>query len=436
MNLPPQNIEAEESILSSCMLDPKAVDHAVDILSPNDFYRTAHKKIFEIIKFLYSKEQPVDAVTVANALKDAGKLEETGGGSFLFHLIDECPIAPNIEQYCKIIKTKALALQFINSASQSILSYYSSSDHDLSEILDAAQTEILQIGMGMRTESFTTMKELTEQSIDRYQALNEGRVREGVNTGFETLDILTAGLKGSLLIIMASRPGIGKTAMMCTMVKNIARSGHMAGIFELEMDKEALDDRWMASTTGINSMRFRYGTGPNAEEWKKILVAAEDKYKWPVLIDDSGGMKINELRRRARKMVRMGCEIIFIDQLSFIVPADRRKSEWENNTQHVKALGFLKKELRVPIVLLCQLNRELEKRAKKKPVLSDLKMTGQLEEEADMVLLGFRKYPYTQKDDDRDHAEWDLAKHRNGPTRNIEMVWHAKTTTFTERGTQ
>lgn len=430
--LPPQNIEAEQSILSSCMLDPKAVETSIDIISSDDFYKTAHGKIYSAIKSLYHNKKPVDSVSVAEELITSGNIELIGGGAYLYQLLNECPMAVNIEHSCNIVKTKSQARRFIQSASKYVRSCYESSDTDLAQILDDAQSEIIQIGMDMKADSFTTMKDLTEQSIDRYQALNEGKAKGGIKTGFQTFDILTGGLKGSLLMIMAARPGIGKTAMMCTMVKNVAQRGEMAGVFELEMDKEALDDRWMAQATGINSMRFRYGTGPNREEWIKITDVAEDKYSWPVLIDDSGGMKIGELRRRIRQMVRMGCGIIFIDQLSFIQSSDRKLKEWEYNTRHVKALGFIKKELRIPIVLLCQLNRDLEKRGNKKPVLSDLKMTGQLEEEADIVLLGYRKHPYTKKEEDVNHAEWEIAKHRNGPTRNIKMNWHPKTQSFTE----
>jgi replicative DNA helicase len=218
---------------------------------------------------------------------------------------------------------------------------------------------------------------------------------------------------------------------MNCLCRNMASRGHCVGVFELEMSRDELDDRWFSMMTGINSAKLATGHGLSADEWEKITRAAEQKHEWNMLIDDTGGLTIEQLRRRAKRMVRDGAEIIFIDQLSKIA-GNRKLSSYERNTLHVEEIGWLKKELGIPIVLLCQLNRQLEMRTVKYPVLSDLKLTGQIEEEADMVFLGHREYPYTRNDADLHTAVWDLAKNRGGPTYRFEMRWEPRLTTFYE----
>jgi len=427
--IPPQMIEIEESILSGCLLYPEIMKEAVDLLHPSDFYRGDHQRVFETIVELNKKNEPVDLVTVASTL--AGAIENIG--SKIAYLTDQ-PIPINVEPYAKKI-INCRQLRDMQAAFSTAINACYDQNADYDEVLSATNQKLNEIDAGGASESFISMKELTLQSSDRYEAIKDGAGIPGVMTGYPTIDRLTGGLKGSKLIIVAARPGMGKTAFMCNMIGNMACHGDMTGVFSIEMDKEDLDDRWNASEAGINSSVFHAGYGLDKESWRKLTSVFSRKFDWPVLIDDTGGLKINELKRRARRMVRMGAKVIFIDQLSEIRPGRDMKSKapWEINTHHVEELGFLKKELKIPIVLLAQLNRELEKRNNKKPMLSDLKNTGMLEEKADIVLLGYRKFPYTRKPEDLNHAEWEIAKHRGGATWNIHMHWQPKFTRFVER---
>jgi replicative DNA helicase len=250
----------------------------------------------------------------------------------------------------------------------------------------------------------------------------------GIKTGFRSIDSLTGGFWGALFIIIAARPGIGKTAFMLNMAKNMASCGHRVGIFSIEMDKESLIDRQIASLSGINSIRLRTGR-IGTEDWKAINQAAEKIYNLPIVIDDTGGLTIQELKRRARLMAKKGAEIIFIDQLSKI-RGGTGQSDWEKRSCVVNELAEFKKELRIPIVLLAQINRKAEDT--RKPSLNHLKSTGSLEEDCDLCLIGHRDFPYTRKPEDETKANWELAKNRNGATTDIPMQWDGKTTTFYE----
>lgn len=425
--LPPQNIDAEESVLAGCLLYSEMADEAVGLLRESDFYRPSNQKIFAAIQELKRNGEPVDLTTTTTHLKATGQLDTVGGAVNLARLTDT-PIPSSVPHYAKLIKNASTLRQTIALCSETITDCFEGHG-SLSEILNTLQSRALNLGIDTNSQEFCTMADLSEQSIERYESLRQNTAGKAIRTRYHLFDKLTGGLRGSKLIIVAARPGMGKTAFMCNMVENMARDGVKACVFELEMDKEELDDRWNASLAGINTVRLTSSQKLESDEWERLNAVAAKKSTWPVLIDDTGGMRVDELVRRARIAKRMGAQIIFIDQLSFI-RGNGRKSVFEINTEHVEALGQLKKELRIPVVLLAQLNRELEKRGNKKPMLSDLKNTGMLEEAADMVLLGFRKHFYTKLPEDEHHAEWELSKNRGGPTMNIEMVWMPKQARF------
>jgi replicative DNA helicase len=425
--VPPQSIETEQSILASCLLYPNDTGDAVDMLRPADFYRTAHQSIFETICHLHQRKQPTDLLSTSNRLKDIDKLDEVGGATYLAVLTNECPIAMNVPHYCKILKTKAAARSLIAAAHRAIEACHQADDEKLSAVIDQTQTQILNINMGTDS-AFVPMSDLTVDSIDRWEQLNQGKA-QGIMTGFSELDMLTGGFRGSKLIIVAARPRIGKTALMCNMARAMAKAGHRVGIFSIEMDAGELDDRFTASETGINSMRLSAGTGPDYDEWKRINECAAKKCDWPIWIDDTGGLSIQELKRRARKARKMGLEIIFIDQLSKIT-GGKGRSEYEQRSFVVNELAILKKDVRIPIVLLAQVGRKSEDRGNRLPYLSDLKSTGSLEEDADIILIGHRDFEYTRSPEDEHKAVWHLAKHRGGPCRVMEFCWHGKTCVF------
>ena len=428
-HLPPQSLETEESLLASILVDNRTYHDIVDIINPNDFYRSAHQKIFAAMTELFSKKEPVDLSIITNCLREHGQLEEIGGPLYLTQLIDQVPLAVNAPHYARIVREKSCLRTLIETANFIAKRCFEDQDN-VSDILDDAQRKITDINIGGQNETFTTMEELTCQTYEYLEGLNAGKALKGIKTGFWELDMLTGGFFGSKLIVLGARPRIGKTSLMLNMARNIARNGHKVGIFSIEMDKEDLDIGLLSAESGINSMRLKIGSGPDKYDWEKIQQASERKSEWPIIIDDTGALPIMELARRARKMKREGCEIVFIDQFSKI-KGNRRKTKFEEATEIVECIGDLKKGLRLPIVLLAQINRKLEDRGDKKPMLADLKNTGQLEEEADIALLLHREEEYYPSSENMGKAELEIAKHRGGPCRDIALKWDAKRTLFT-----
>ncbi len=426
--VPPHSPEAENSVLCSCLINPDHLDHAVSLLSPEDFYSSAHKKIFAAIASLHLGKKPVDLNSVSVALRESNHIEEIGGSAYLSSLTDG-PQAHNVEHFCNIIRKYATARRMIAAGNEITRMGFEATTDTVSEKTDKAHALVTELTINATQGAHTSASDLMVQTNDRYEGMNAGTNRTGIKTGFYEIDLLTGGFRNSRLIIIAARPRMGKTALMLNMAVNMARCGRRVGIHSLEMDKEELADRMIAAETGINSVRLSMGTGPNAEEWPKVNDAMSQISGYRVRIDDTGGLPIKELKARIRNWKKDGVDIVFIDQLSKI-RGDRRKSRFEQATEIVEELAWLKKELRMPIVLLAQINRKAEERHDRKPTLADLKNTGQLEEDADIILLGNRAYEYTKAPEDENKATWELAKHRGGPCRMIEMGWNAKTTTF------
>lgn len=426
---PPQSIEIEQSVLSSCLLYQDIARDAAEMLIDDDFYRTAHKKIFQAVKAVLADGGAPNIISVSESMRAKKILAESGGATYLASLLN-VPVVGNISHYADKLREKR-ALREMIIACQSAIQECFSANGNAQEAIEGARRSVSSVGMDSCGPAYCKMADLTVQSIERYEEMSRLQRPPGIMTGFPTIDYLTGGFRGPRLIIIAARPSVGKTAMMCNMVAHMARSGVTCGIFELEMPKEEIDDRWMSQLTGINSVRLATGHNITEGEWRMITDRAAQKSEWPVMIDDSGGLTAAEIKRRAKQMHRDGAEIIFIDQLSKI-RGDYRKSDWEVNTQHVQELDWLKKELGIPIVLLAQINRSANENSVKRPMLHHLKSTGRLEEDADIVLIGHRDYVYTKADADEHTAVWDLAKHRGGPTRFIEMFWDGKLTKFYE----
>lgn len=423
--VPPQNIEIEQSILSGCLLFPEFLEDAVDNILPEHFYKTAHQELFSVIIQQYRKKEPVDLPNISTALREAGLLEKVGGSVYLAKLSD-VPIPSNMEYACEKLREVAILRKTIEICNKTIIACLD--NNNAREVIDNIQRNILGVD-DFSIDNFITMKELTPQSIDRYENARKDNGDYKIKTGFHEFDTLTGGLSGSKFVIIAARTRIGKTSIMLNMAQYMSQRGDMVGIFEIEMDKEDLDDRIMASLTGINTIKLQSGKHLGLTDWDKITEAATLKYDLPIVIDDTGGLKISELKRRCRKMKKMGCKIIFIDQLSKII-GDRRKSKFEEATQIVEELGHLKKELRIPIVLLAQINRQAIGRPGSRPMLEDLKNTGQLEEEGDIIILLHRPFVYTEDLEDEHEAIFHVAKARGAPERTINLYWDGKTTTF------
>lgn len=425
LKIPPQNIEIERSVLSGCLQYPDFLEDAVDSILPEHFYKTPHQKLFSTIIQQYRQKNPVDSASLFTALKENKLLGEVGGATYLAQLLD-IPIPSNMEYACEKLREVATLRKTIEICNKTIIACFD--NQNPKEVIDTIQKEILSVD-DFSVDNFITMKELTPQSIDRYENADKGNGDYKLKTGFYEFDTLIGGLSGSKLIIIAGRPRMGKTAIMLNMAQYMAQRGDMVGIFEIEMDKEDLDDRLMSNLTGINTIKLQSGKYLGATDWQKITEAAGKKYDLPIIIDDTGGLKIQELKRRSRKMKKMGCKIIFIDQLSKII-GNRKKSKFEEVSEIVEEISHLKKELRMPIVLLAQINRQAITRTGKRPMLEDLKNTGQLEEDADIVVLLHRPFVYTKDPNDEGHALFDVAKAKGAPEREINLYWDGKTTSF------
>ncbi|RKY09300.1 MAG: hypothetical protein DRP65_07965 [Planctomycetota bacterium] len=422
--VPPHNLDYERCILFDALIGHyEQTEETVDELKPEHFYRTRHQVIWQAVCDLVTDGEKVEMVSVARKLKDTGKLQAAGGSVELVGILENHYPSPDHDHVVKTVKNLATMRELIRCGNAIMQRAY---DHrgEYSAVLDFAQAQVQDIDACDKS-TFHGMQDLMYEAHDRYEALMQGKTR-GLRTGFLELDTMTGGLSGSLLVIIAARPGIGKTALMLSMARNMAAKGVRVGIFSLEMDKEALVDRLVAMETGINSMRLRSHPGPQADEWKLITDCGAKAGSWPIKIDDTGGLTIQELRRRCRAIAKGGAQIIFIDQLSKINGGEGR-SEYEKRSSVVNQLADLKKELRMPVVLLAQINRMGEPEP---PMLSHLKSTGSLEEDADIVLLGHRRYPYTREPADLHHARWDLAKNRNGAIRVIDLWWEPRLTQF------
>lgn len=423
MKLPPQNIEAEESLLSYCMLyDPT---DAMDILVPEDFYKPAHNKIFKAIAELHKRKEIIDIVTIKTELEKGKCLDEIGGATYLSKVMD-CPICLNLVHYSKMIKAASVGRNLIEASINTANSIYDETitQHNIVDILDKAQSDIMKIGFDSGDKDTISAADLCLKRVGEYEELCKG-AEPGIKTGFHSLDALTGGLFGAILVIIAARPGVGKTSFALNMAKNMASNRHKIGFFSLEMSKERLLDRLISGYTGINSLRLKSGR-LGKDDWISVNEAAAKLYNLPLIFNDAGGLSVQELKSLIRKMVRQGVEVVFIDQLSKIRGGDGFK-EHEKKASIVNELDMFKKEVRIPIVLLSQINREGDD----KPILKNLARTGALEEDGDIILIGHREWLYNKKADET-KAVWDLAKNRDGATRDIPMKWDGKTTTFYE----
>ena len=420
--LPPQNLEAEKIILAGILIDPEQGREALDAVRVSDYYNGNHQLIFQAALDLAARKERIDLVTIKSRLAETGDLEKIGGQGYLAEITDYMTVS--VLPACRKVREMANRRALITKAAGIQAAAFDTTS-DFSETLDKAQAAILGIDSG-QADSFQDMQTMTIQSMNRYGHKHE---HTGIKTGFSVLDRYTGGLGGSILVIISARPGMGKTSMMLSMTRNMAGTGHMVGVFSIEMDGQQLMDRLFSMETGINSVRLSTRARITKEEADLITTAADTVAAWPILIDDTGGLAISELKRRCRRMKKTGVEIIFIDQLSKITGGQGR-SEYEKKTDVVNQVAALAKELRIPVVLLAQINRNIEGRADKSPTLADLKSTGSLEEDSDIILLGHREYVYSQDPADKYRAQWELAKHRAGPTRKIEMAWNPKLTLF------
>jgi replicative DNA helicase len=418
-HLPPQSLEAEESILSAILVDNNTLLEILEILSPEDFYRSAHQKIFSAISELFSRNEPVDLVTLTNILREHDRLEEIGGAAYLANLVDTVPLAVNAQYYAKIVYDKACLRRLIEKAN-SIAKRCFEDRGDVDNVIDFAESSIFEISENKIRPTFYPIGKIIESNIDVLEERQGNRALvTGVATGFTKFDELTAGLQKSDLVILAGRPGMGKTALALNIAKNAAVDANIpVAIFSLEMSKEQLSLRMLSSEARIDSSRLRRGF-ISQDDWIKITDSAGVLSQAPIFIDDSPNITALEIRAKSRRLkMEKDIGLIVIDYLQLMksrASAERRDLEISEISRSLKALA---KELNLPVVALSQLNRKLEERSDKRPQLSDLRESGALEQDADVVAFLYRDELYNKDENNpnKGKAELIVSKQRNGPT--------------------
>jgi replicative DNA helicase len=432
-NLPPQNIEAEESLISAILVDNNTLLDVIEILAPEDFYRTAHQKIYAAITDLFNKAEPIDLVTLANKLKEKGHLEEIGSASYLARLVDTVPLAVNAQHYAKIVHDKAALRRLIEKANAIVKRCFEERGN-ADDVIDFAESAIFEISEKKSQQAFYPLSKIILGNIETLEE-NQGNrsLVTGIPTGFSRLDNLTSGFQNSDLIILAARPSMGKTALALNIARNAAVDANIpVAVFSLEMSKEQLSLRMLCSEARIDSSRLRGGFF-SMEDWHRLTDAAGILSESPIYIDDSASLSAMDIRAKARRLkMEKNIGLVVIDYLQLMqgrAGAERRDIEISEISRSLKALA---KELDLPVLALSQLNRMLEQRNDKRPRLSDLRESGALEQDADVVAFIYRDEVYNKEEDNPNKgvAEILLSKQRNGPTGDIFLTFLNSYTRF------
>jgi replicative DNA helicase len=431
--LPPQSIEAEQSVLGAVLIDRDAMIEIADFLKPDDFYRQAHARIYAVMLDLSERREPIDIVTVSESLERSGDLEAIGGRSYLATLSNSTPTAVHAAQYARIVERKAVLRNLIGAAGK-IAGIGYEDPAEISEAIDRAEQELFAVSERRVSAGFSPLKSLLHDAYDRLDYLHAHRGEiSGVRSGFGDLDALTTGLQKSDLVILAARPSVGKTSFALNIAEHAAvRDKQSVGIFSLEMSKEQLVLRLLSSVSGIDSQRLRTGFLEELD-FARIAPAMNALSEAPIYIDDTPNISTMELRTKARRLqAEVGLDLVIVDYLQLMQSSSTTKDA--NRVQEVaeisRGLKALARELKVPVIALSQLSRQPEMRESKEPRLSDLRESGSIEQDADLVMFLYREKE-RGSDDQQTEGEvvkLKLAKHRNGPTGEIDL-WFKKAQT-------
>jgi replicative DNA helicase len=421
---PPQNLEAEESVLGAMLLSPTAVGTVSEILDASDFYRESHAKMYRAALGLWSKGEPVDAITLANELDERGELEAAGGQSRVAELAALVPSTSNVEHYARIVKEMA-TLRGLVRAGQEIARLGQDRPGETVDLVDRAEQIVFELAQQRVTGDFTHIETLLKESFERITQLYEaGAEITGIPTGFRELDLVTSGFQPGNLVILASRPSMGKSSLGFCMATNLAvRHEVPVALFTLEMSKAEVTQRMMCSEAKVELQRLRTGRlAP--DDWPRLTTACDRLTKAPVYVDDTGSTTIMEVRSKARRLKARepSLGLILVDYLQLMTSGATAENRVQEVSQISRALKVLARDLDVPILAMSQLSRAVEQRHDKRPILSDLRESGSLEQDADLVFFIYRdEYYLGEESDQQGIAEVILAKHRNGPTGTVKL---------------
>ena len=431
--LPPQHLEAEQSVLGGMLIENEAIPKVMEILGPDDFYREAHRKIYDSLIDISERNEPVDLITLTNELRKKEHLDAIGGASYITTLIDSVVTAANIEYYARIIKEKAVLRKLIETSTNIITESYEDRG-DVESLLDQAEQAIFQISENRVRPSFYPIREIVKSSFKTIERLFEKKeLVTGVPSGFKDLDQRTAGFQPSDLIIVAGRPSMGKTAFCLNVAQYAAIEKKIpVAIFSLEMSKEQLVIRMLCSEAQVEGHRLRTGFLTESD-WPRLTLAAGNLSDAPIYIDDTAALTVLETRAKARRLnAEYGLGLIIIDYLQLMKGRSRVESRQQEISEISRSLKALSKELNVPVIAVSQLSRKTEERQGMRPQLADLRESGAIEQDADLILFIYRDEVYNRAEDNpnRGKAEVVIGKQRNGPIGKIDLAYFDKFTTF------
>lgn len=433
--IPPHNLEAEQSLLGALLIDKEAIVKIADAVEARDFYRDIHGIVFQTMVDLYTAHEPIDILSLSNKLSEASKLEAIGGRAYLAQLTNMVPTASHVESYASIIKKKATLRRLIHTGSHIVELGYTEED-DVDNLLDKAEQDLFSVASGSSKDNFTSIGHILTDAFDRIDQLHaEGAKMRGVTTGFTDIDNMLAGFQPSDLIILAARPSMGKTALALDFARNAAMRGNAAvGMFSLEMSKEQLVDRMLCAEANVDLWKMRTGklsSRPDNNEFGRIAEALDRLSQAKIFIDDSVLSNIMDMRAKARRLQsEHGLDLIMIDYLQLMEGRAGSESRTQEIAEITRALKGIARELGVPVIALSQLSRAVETRSPPIPKLADLRESGSIEQDADVVMFIYREDYYKRDGEKNNVAEILVAKHRNGPVGSVNLYFDVERASF------
>ena len=430
--VPPHDVEAEQAVLGSMLTDKDAVISAIEVLKEEDFYRTDNRSIYEAIINLYNRAEPIDIITVKAELESLGKFEQIGGLEYLASLPDKVPTTANAMKYIKIVEEKSTLRNLIKTANEIIELGYDPTE-DVSDIMEGAEKKIFNIMQNKDKKSYAPIKDILVESFTQLEELyNRKQHITGVPSGFAELDYKTAGFHGSDLVLIAARPAMGKSAFALNIATNAAvRANVPVVIFSLEMSKEQMVNRILCSESMVDSNKVRTGK-LEEDDWTKLAGSIGPLSDAEIYIDDTPGISVAEIRAKCRKLkIEKNIGMVLIDYLQLVQGSNKRNGSREQEISEIsRSLKILAKELNVPVIALSQLSRAVEQRPDHRPMLSDLRESGAIEQDADIVMFLYRDDYYNKDSEKKDIAEVIIAKHRGGSLGTVELLWLGSYTKF------
>ncbi|MCT1956103.1 MULTISPECIES: replicative DNA helicase [Dermabacter] len=430
--LPPQDLGAEQGVLGGMMLSKDAIADVVEKLRSNDFYRPAHELIYEAIIDLYGRGEPADFVTVADALREKGNLEKVGGAPYLADLIDAVPTAANAGFYAEIVAERATLRRLVEAGTRIVQLGFAADGGEVDAAVNEAQAQVYSVTDRTKSEDYVKLSEVIEPTMDFIEMLqSRGGQVNGVPTGFAEFDELTQGMHPGQMIIFAGRPAMGKTTLGMDVMRSAAiHNGMASAIFSLEMDRQEIMMRIMAAEAQVPMSRLRDGTVDD-QDWERLARATTRFMDAPLYIDDSANMTLMEIRAKCRRLKQKAdLKLVVIDYLQLMSSGKRVESRQQEVSEFSRALKLLAKEIEVPVIAISQLNRGNEQRTDKKPMMSDLRESGSIEQDADLIVLIHREDYYEKESARAGEADLIVAKHRNGATKTIPVAFEGHYSRF------